>query len=257
MKSSQKLSIATMIFIVFLLVALSAVEGGAKKIQLGQPSKERQDNFEVKYEEILEEITISSKASQVVEKIKETIMGLTDLTADVYQTQYKGDRERSEKVEGKLAIRLGESLVGRLEFRAPSALRGQIIVIDQEQGEARSYMPVTNQITVQGLEGMGEEALSFLDITDVATLFDFTQYEVLVLESVEKEGVCDYLLQVFCPEDQILHVRVKSDSWVPYEILEFAGQNLKGKLELKNTIFNRGLCGEEIRSLPQVKEFRL
>ncbi|HHY10426.1 MAG TPA: hypothetical protein GX528_07655 [Firmicutes bacterium] len=257
MKSFQRLPTAAAVLIVFLAVFLFPLWAAAKTIEPEPRAEEEAVDFAAKYEEILGEITISEEASQVVDKIKQAVTELQDLTADVCQTQYKGSQERSEKVEGKLAISLVEHLVARLEFSAPSALRGQIIVIDQEKNEARSYMPVTNQITVQGLEGMGEEALSFLDVTDVATLFDFTQYEVVVLESIEKDGLWDYSLQVSGYEDQVLQVRVKSDSWVPYEILEFSGGKLKGKLELRNAVFNQALSRDEIRGLPDVKEFRL
>lgn len=267
MKSRQKFAILALILTNLCLSLPFTDWAGAaeapKNISLELPSREeaegedRGEILEDKYQEMLQEITISPEAAVVVENIKNVVAELQDLTAEICQTQYKGKRAEETQVVGKLWLAVTPKLVARLELYEPSALRGQIIVVDEEVMQARFYTPVTNQITVQNLKDIGEEALSVLEITDPASFFDFAQFEVIVLESLPQKDSTHYLLQVSGLEGKVQLVRVASDTWLPYEIAEVAEGTLTGKLELKNAVLNQSLDLEFIRNLPDVKEFYL
>ncbi|NLJ81483.1 MAG: hypothetical protein GX335_10750 [Firmicutes bacterium] len=266
MKSCGKISVSVVVLIhfliLFLLSGIGGAEGAPKKISLDLSPRpepetgERAETLEEKYQEALDEIEISEEAAYVVENIKNALTELQDLEADVYKVEQRGTR--SEEARGKLMVNFAQRLVARLEMQAPSALRGQIIVMDEEKAEAHIYMPVNNQINVLSLKDMGEEALSSLnEMIDLATLFDFSRYQVSLLSSSKKDGVNEYLLYVSGFEDQTQEVLVRDDTWIPCEILVFKDGQLTGKLELKNVVLNQLLDLETIRDLPDVKKFHL
>ncbi len=64
--------------------------------------------------------------------------------------------------------------------------------------EAKIFQPVTNQIAVRELGDMSKEALAALNVAeDLTSYFDFTQYEIVVLETEEYNGgVEEYFLQI-------------------------------------------------------------
>ncbi|NMA60688.1 MAG: hypothetical protein GX956_02240 [Firmicutes bacterium] len=214
------------------------------------------DVIEEKYREILGEISISSEAVEVVDKIKDQVLEVKTITLDFVATQVKG--KRTEQVAGKLSAGV-EHKLARAEFSVPSELRGYIIVVDQEKMETKTFQPVTNQIMVQALEDMSKEALSALSVADVTSYFDFTIYDVELLESIERDGgVWEYLLQVEgWKEQDLVKVKVRSDTWIPHEILLYEDQVFMGKLEFSNVVLNVDLSSEQLKDLPKVKEVRM
>lgn len=219
-----------------------------------EPEQE-DDALEEKYREILAEVTISEEAELVAENIKDTITTLRDLTFNATIVQIKGGRSDSLSLAGKFGIEQG---LARVEFLQPSALRGQIAVIDQEKMEAKIFQPVTNQIAVRGLEDMSKEALSALNVAqDITSYFDFTQYEIVVLETTEYNGINEYFLQVDSGDEDILQIRVREDTWFPSEIVVFEDGVRTGSITFQDVVFNPGLDREDLQNLPKVKEVRL
>lgn len=252
--------IILILFVLFLSSTVGAAEGveTPKKLNLNLESsptvEEAVESIEKLYQELLDEVHISEEASQVVKSISETISGLQDLSADIEVTQYKG--ERADKVTGHLMVSAVHK-AARLEFNSPSALRGQIILADQGNMEVRVYMPVTNEIVIQSMSDMGEEAAAYINVTDVSTLFDFSQYAVEVLESSTIDEVQHYLLQITGYDDQVQYVRVGSDTWIPYEITVYEDGLLFGELLFINAKLDQSFTEEEIKQLPKAKETRL
>lgn len=213
------------------------------------------DVLEAKYREILSEITISQEAVEVVDRIKQQITGVQNISLDFLVTQVKG--KWTEEVAGKLAAGV-EHKLARAELFAPDAVRGLIIVVDQSKMETKTFQPITNQIMVRALEDMSKEALSALSVADVTSYFDFTIYDVELLESVELDGVWEYLLQVEGWKDQdLVQVRVKSDTWIPHEVLLFEEQIFIGKVQFSNVVLNAELSAEQLKELPKVKEVKM
>lgn len=240
-------------------LALAEAEPKPINIDLSVPRPERpeeaEDVLEEKYQEILAEVTISEEAKLVAENIKNLVTTLRDLTFDATIVQIKG--ERSDRLVFTAMLGIDQKLV-RIEFLEPSALRGQIAVIDQEEMEAKIFQPVTNQIAVRGLEDMSKEALSALNVAeDLTSYFDFTQYEIVVLETAEYNGVSEYFLQIDSAEKEALQLRVRDDTWFPSEIVVFESGVLTGKMVFENVVFNPGLEQENLQKLPKVKEIRL
>lgn len=228
-------------------------------LDLSQPPKveteEDKDLFEEKYQEILEEISISAEAKEIVEQIKEQVTNVGSVSLEFLVTQVKG--KRTERVAGKLSACL-EHKLARVEFFTPDALRGYIMVIDQEKMETKTFRPVVNQITVQALEDMSKEAFSALSVADVTSYFDFTIYDVELLESVEEDGVWEYLLQVEgWKEQDLVQVKVQSDNWIPSELLLFEEEVFMGKVEFTNVVLNAELTLEQLKDLPKVKEVKM
>lgn len=218
-------------------------------------SVQKTDVIEEKYREILSEISISAEAVEVVDHIKEQITQVKTINLDFLVTQIKG--RRTQQIAGKLAAGV-EHKLARAEFSAPNELRGYIVVVDQEKMETKTFQPVTNQIMVQGLEDMSKEALSALSVADITSYFDFTIYDVKLLESVELDGVWEYLLEVEgWKEQDLVQVRVKSDTWIPHEILLFEESVFVGKIEFDNVVLNGDLSAEQLKDLPKVKEVKM
>ncbi|HHY16378.1 MAG TPA: hypothetical protein GX521_09930 [Firmicutes bacterium] len=214
-----------------------------------------EDVLEEKYRKILAEVTISEEAKYVAVNIKDLATGLRDLGFRATIVQFKGERSDRLVLDAKLGI---EQKVARLDFVEPSALRGQIAVIDQEKMEAKIFQPVTNQIAVRELGDMSKEALAALNVAeDLTSYFDFTQYEIVVLETEEYNGVEEYFLQIDSGEKETLQIRVRSDDWFPSEIIVFEDGVLTGKMMFENVEFNPGFVREELQKLPKVKEVRL
>ena len=220
----EHFAIILILFFSFLLLSSFPVGAAeevetSKKIDLNwKPNptvEEAVESIEKLYQELLDEVHISEEASQVVKNISETISSLQDLLADIEVTQYK--RDRADKATGRLMVSAVHK-AARLELRSPSALRGQIILADQGNMEVRIYMPVTNEIAIQSMSDMGEEAAAYINVTDVGNLFDFSQYAVEMLESFAVDEVHHYLLQITGYDNQVQYVRVGSDTWIPYEI---------------------------------------
>mgnify|MGYP000899931597 CR=1 FL=1 len=225
-------------------------------LDLSQPPQRETEDEDLalkKYNEVMEEIAISAEAKEVVEQIKNAVEGVADLTMDISVTEIRG--QRIERMCFTLLASV-ESKVARVEFLEPSELRGYILVANQEKMESRMYQPINNQIAVRGLEDASKEVLSTLSIADLNTFFDFSQYKVEILEVVEEEGVCDYLLQVDGLEE-MLQVRVKSNTWFPHEIAVFEEDALVGTMNIGEVVLNPGLCLEELTDLPKVKEVRM
>lgn len=264
MRNYPRLSCIYAILIIFIIIlvnfGLVSAEGLPKSINLditAPPQKKAEDQDDVileKYKEVMEEISISEEAMEIAEQIKNMVAKLQDICMDILVTEIKGNR--NDEMRFELSVSIVQQLA-RIEFQEPSALRGHIVVADQEKMETKMFRPVVNQITVQTLEDISKEALSALSIADLTSYFDFTRYEVVVLENKEIDGLCDYSLQVIGFEDQKWHVRVKSDTWVPYEIVVFEDDKLMGKLTLTNVVLDPGLESEELKDLPKVKEVRL
>ncbi len=253
------------LILLFTFLLLSSFPVGAaedvetpKKIDLNwKPNptvEEAVESIEELYQELLDEVQISEEASCVVGSISEVIKNLQDLSADIEVTQYK--RERADKATGRLMVSAVHK-AARLELYSPSALRGQIILADQGNMEVRIYMPVTNEIAIQSMSDMGEEAAAYINVTDVSTLFDFSQYAVEVLESFTIDEIHHYLLQITGYDNQVQYVRVASDTWIPYEITVYEDGLLVGELLFVNVKLDQSLTEEEIRLLPKAKETRL
>ncbi|HPT82338.1 MAG TPA: hypothetical protein PLM25_00480 [Limnochordia bacterium] len=264
MKYGSKL-VAALILVGFLVLsfsALSMAEDSPKTIQLnlGLPPavEEEPDEFTEKYRQVMEEISISEEAAEVVDQIKAAVEDVQDLSVDMAITEIR--ERRNEEVSLHLKASVVHKLA-RIEFEAPSAVRGMIMVADQANMEVKIFQPVTNVIVVRGLEDASKEALAALsigqDFTQLTSYLDFSQYQVEILEKAELEGVTDYLLKVDAPEDEVWYVRVKDDSWFPHEISVYKGESLQGTMRLSNVVLNPGLSVEEITSLPQVKVERI
>ena len=222
-----------------------------------QPNEDdgEEDLLEEKYHEILSELTISEEAELVAENIKNMITTIKDLTLDITIVQIKGERSDVLVLTGMFGV---EHRLARLEFLEPSALRGQIVVIDQDLLEVRIFQPVTNQIAVRELEDMSKEALSALNVAqDITSYFDFTQYEIAVLETKEYNGVKEYSLEVRTEESEALHIRVTDDTWFPTQIIVFEDGVQAGEMTFNNVTFSPGLEREDFQNLPKVKEVRL
>ncbi|NMB02225.1 MAG: hypothetical protein GX971_12035 [Firmicutes bacterium] len=259
-----------LIFISVLIISgfssLTFAETAPKTIQLNlnQPPQKQdeqekeEDLFTEKYQEVMSEISISEEAAMVVDQIKLAVEDVRDLSLEAQVSEIRG--QRNEVVVFHLLGSIEEK-IARLEFKEPSALRGMIMVADQGKMELRIFQPVVNMITVQTLEDASKEALSALNIaqltTELTTYFDFSQYNVEVLEVVTTDGVSDYLLEVDAPDEQVWQVRVKDDSWVPYEITVFEGETLLGKMSMSNIELNPELTTEQLMELPKVKEERI
>lgn len=215
---------------------------------------QKPDPISEKYNEVMQEIVISEEASEVVDQIKDVIMAIKDISMDILITQMKGLRNDQGLVSVQASV---EGKVARIEFLEPSALRGHIMVADQTKMETRMYRPINNQIVVQTLEDVSKEALSALSIAQLTTYFDFTQYEVEMVESVEQDGVMEYLLEVNALDNQLWYVRVRSDSWIPHEVSVIEEDTLLGVMTLSNVLINPGLSLDKITKLPEVKEVRM
>ncbi len=262
-KPKSYLIIIMFFFVVCLVggLGLARAEEKPKPITIDLPgSRSKQpdpaeDVLEEKYREILAEVTISEEAKYVAENIKDLVATLQDLTFKATIVQIKGGRSDRLILNAKLGI---EQKIARIEFVEPSALRGQIAVIDQEKMEARIFQPVTNQIAVRELGDMSKEALAALNVAeDLTSYFDFTQYEIVVLETAEYNGVEEYFLQIDSGEKEALQIRVCDDNWFPSEIIVFEDGVLTGKMMFENVVFNPGLIRDELQKLPKVKEIRL
>lgn len=250
--------ILTSIFVLsFSFVLVSAGETSKTiQVDLSKPPQPaaQSDPFNEKYEEVLSELSISEEAAQVVEQIKGVVEGLSDLGAQVCITEIR-DR-RNEEVRVNLLVSV-EHKLARLEFAEPSALRGMIVVADQEEMELRIFQPVVNMITIQTMEDASKEALSALNLSQVTSYFDFSQYNVELLEVEELEGVTTYLLAVDAPDEQIWQVRVSDDSWIPHQITVYEGEVLLGTMTLTQVVTDQGLSEEDLADLPDVKVERL
>lgn len=264
MKNLHKLSL---IFLsaIMICVALSGVEPvfaekSARPIDLDltlprkPESGGQEDVIEEKYREILGEVSISEQAKDIAENIKDMVATLEDISMEVLVIEVKG--ERSDFVGFWVGADIKQKLA-RVEFYEPSALRGQIAVVDQEKMETKMFQPVVNQISVWTLEDMSKEALSALNVTDITTYFDFTRYHIVVLETLENDGVQEYLLQVDALEKEAMQIRVRDDTWLPHEIVVFEDGILAGKILLGNVVLNPGFEPEQLLELPDVKEVRM
>ncbi len=228
---------------------------GTIHLDLNQPptcEKVVEDPVLEKYNEVMKEITISAEAAEVVENIKSAIEGVKSVTMEVDVTEIRG--QRIERIFLYLLASI-EHQIARIEFIEPSAMRGQILVAEQEKMEVRIYQPINNQIAVRGLEDASKEVLSTLSIADLNTFFDFSEYSVDVLEVVEAEGVSTYLLQVETT-DEVLHVRVSSDTWFPHQIVVVEGEP-PGTMLITNVVLDPDLSAEELTNLPKAKEVRM
>jgi hypothetical protein len=245
------------LILVLVFSSLVSATGLPGKIQLDltQPSvsedKEKEPILE-KYNEVMREISISDEAVEVVENIKNAVHGIKTVTMDVEVTEIRG--QRIERVLVHLLASV-EDVIARIEFLEPSAMRGQILVAEQEKMEVRIYQPINNQIAVRGLEDASKEILSTLSIADLNTFFDFSEYAVDVLDVVETEGVTTYLLQVET-DDEVLHVSVNDDTWFPHEITVIEGDP-PGTLVISNVVIDPDLSPEMLTDLPKAKEVRM
>lgn len=131
------------------------------------------------------------------------------------------------------------------------------MVLNQEKMETKTFQPVINKIRVQALEDVSKEALSALNIAQITSYFDFTQYEVDVLAEEENNNVYDYLLRVNALDGQTWFVRVKSNDWIPYEIAVYQDEVAMGIVNFSNVVLNSKLSLEELQKLPKVKEERI
>ena len=109
-----------------------------------------------------------------------------------------------------------------------------------------------------GAGGYEQEALSALNVAqDITSYFDFTQYEIAVLETKEYNGVKEYSLEVRTEESEALHIRVTDDTWFPTQIIVFEDGVQAGEMTFNNVTFSPGLEREDFQNLPKVKEVRL
>lgn len=247
--------VLVVIMVAFPGMALPESLSGTLQLDLSEPPQgETKDDDPIleKYNEVMREISISDEAAKVVENIKKTVEGVKSVTMDVDVTEIRGKRIERAFVHLLASMEHG---IARVEILEPSAMRGQILVADQELMEVRVYSPVNNQIAVRGLEDASKEVLSTLSVADISTFFDFSEYTVEVLEVVEKEGISTYLLQVEAV-DEVLHVSVNSDTWFPHEICVVEG-DAPGTMAISNVVFDPELTAEELSNLPRAKEVRM
>lgn len=211
--------------------------------------------MEEKYREILDEISISPEAEEVVEHIKHKVSELQDLQLDFHLSRVKG--RRTEEILGKISASV-EHKVARIEFFQPDALRGLIVVIDQDKMVAKTFRPVTNQIEVEELEDVSKEAFSALNISNITSYFDFTQYDVALLDTTVEAGVTEYFLQVEGWQDQdLVQVRVKDDTLIPWEVQLFEQEAFVGKIQFTEILVNSALKEADLVKLPKVKEVKM
>jgi len=208
------------------------------------------------FESVLEQVEVDDETVQIITKINEAIADLQDIEANVEFVEIRGDRR--EVVSAKFFASLKHKVV-RMEFSAPSALRGQIFVADQNAMEVRMYTPVNNHITIQRMEDMSNQAANSLNLTnlDIQSLFDFSHYAVELVDYLEEEGVTTYTLRVTGFEDQVQLIRVKSDTFIPDEILEYENDILIRTLNFTGVKLDQDLSAETIAKLPAVREMRL
>ncbi|MCK9525849.1 MAG: hypothetical protein M0R49_07970 [Limnochordia bacterium] len=246
---------ALILVIVFSSIVSADSPTGTIQLDLNKPPVvEAQDEDPVlaKYNEVMQEISISDEAAEVVENIRAAIAGIKTITMDVDVTEIR--EQRIERIFVHLLASV-EHVVARIEFLEPSAMRGQILVAEQGKMEVRIYQPINNQIAVRGLEDASKEVLSTLSIADLNTFFDFSEYAVDVLEVVETDGVSTYLLQVDT-DDEVLHVGVRSDTWFPHEVSVIEGEP-PGTLVFSNVVIDPDLSLDELTYLPRAKEVRM
>ncbi len=224
------------------------------EVKLSDALEEDVKQFDI--EAVLEEIEMDEDAYYVVDQINQAISQLRDIVADVELVENRG--ERQEVVTLRFTASLVHKMV-RMEFFQPSALKGQIYVADQKAMEVRMYMPVNNQIAVQRIEDLSNEAANALSITDLdlERLFDFSRYEVALVEAVEHDGVITYTLRLTGFEDQVQYVEVRSDTFIPHKILVYENDALLGSLTFKDMVLDQDLSAEAIAQLPAAKEVRL
>ncbi|NMB20989.1 MAG: hypothetical protein GX979_08975 [Firmicutes bacterium] len=249
--------IYTALILVFVLSSLVSAMSlpGTIQLDLSQPpaaEEKEKDPVLEKYHEVMSEISISDEAAEVVENIRKAVEGIKTITMDVEVTEIRG--QRLERVLVHLLASV-EDVIARIEFLEPSAMRGQILVAEQEKMEVRIYQPINNQIAVRGLEDASKEVLSTLSIADLNTFFDFSEYTVEVLDATETDGVTAYRLEVLT-EDEVLHVSVKSDTWFPHEIAVVEGEP-PGTLVISNVVIDPDLSSETLTNLPKAKEVRM
>jgi len=264
MKYSSKLS-AALILVVFLVLSFSVLVGAEdlpKPVQIKVnpllDSEQEKETFDEKYKQAMSEISISEEAAAVVDSIKAVVEGIEDLSLDISITEMRERRNEEVCLQLKLSV---EHRLARIEFKAPSAVRGMIMVADQEKMEVRTFQPVTNIILVRGLDDASKEALASLslgqDLTQFSSYLDFSQYNVEILEKSELEGVTDFLLEVDAPGEEVWYVRVKDDSWFPHEISVYKEDVLQGTMSLSNVVTNPGLSVEDLANLPDAKVERM
>jgi outer membrane lipoprotein-sorting protein len=264
MKYSSKLS-AALILVVFLVLSFSVLVGAEdlpKPVQIKVnpllDSEQETETFDEKYKQAMSEISISEEAAAVVDSIKAVVEGIEDLSLDISITEMRERRNEEVCLQLKLSV---EHRLARIEFKAPSAVRGMIMVADQEKMEVRTFQPVTNIILVRGLDDASKEALASLslgqDLTQFSSYLDFSQYNVEILEKSELEGVTDFLLEVDAPGEEVWYVRVKDDSWFPHEISVYKEDVLQGTMSLSNVVTNPGLSVEDLANLPDAKVERM
>jgi len=224
------------------------------ELKLNEQLEEEVKQFDL--EAALAAVDMDEDAAYVVEQVNQALSQLKDITADVEVIENRS--ERQEVVELKFTASLAHKMV-RMEFYRPSALKGQIYVADQKAMEVRMYMPVNNQIAVQRIEDMSNQAASALNVTDLdmERLFDFSRYEVAVVEAVETEGITTYTLRLTGFENQVQYVEVSSATFIPHKVTVYEGDSLMGTLTFRNVVLNQDLPPEAIAQLPAAKEVRL
>jgi outer membrane lipoprotein-sorting protein len=253
-----------LLFIALLLLSapvLAAETEAPTNITLKLPELKLSDELEQEvshfdFDAALAEVHMDDDAAYVVSQINQAISELQDLAADVELVEIRG--ERQEVVALKFSASLAHKVI-RMEFSKPSALKGQIYVADQKAMEVRMYLPVSNQIAVQRIENISNEAASALNVTDldINTLFDFSRYEVALVDSIEDSGVVTYTLRLSGFENQVQYVEVRSDTFIPHKVVVCENDTVVGSVTFANVVLDQNLSAETITKLPAAKEVRL
>ncbi len=216
-------------------------------------------------------------AQAVLERVEAAARDLRDMSArlTIEATDARGRRARSVL----MVAFIREPALARLELREPSALGGQVYVLDGAARELRLYLPVTHQIVVQRLDEapvapvaperllrdlgdqQGEPALRLIgtEQAEGATLYVL---EAPVPSHSAASGVDVSLPGLPLPslgdtlaDGGSVRIWVDGRSWVPVRFVVYdprGGQ--RASLSLTGVRLDQGLRPEELRCLPEDAE---
>lgn len=138
----------------------------------------------------------------------------------------------------------------RIEMLAPAVMAGQVIVMDQNAGKLKMYMPAMAQIIVQDLQA--GNALMGFDVSGFDSTFDFHQLNGEILETITTETGVNYVVAVEV-ENQVQKIWIDQD-FMPIKIEAYQGDKLISTISLLELKLDSGLTAEQLQSLPNVPE---
>ncbi|HEY8424655.1 MAG TPA: hypothetical protein VIK73_01405 [Limnochordales bacterium] len=216
-------------------------------------------------------------AQAVLERMDAAARDLRDMSArlTLEATDARGRRARSVL----LVAFIREPALARLEIREPSALSGQVYVLDGAAREMRLYLPVTHQIVVQRLDEATPAPVAPEHL--LKSVVDEQAEPSLRLVGTEQAGGTPlYVLEASIPslgaapgvdvnlpgmpvpslgdipaDGGSVRIWVDGSSWLPIRFVVYdrrGGQ--RASLSLTEVRINQKLRPEELRRLPEDAE---